>query len=102
MVTLCGGASQYRPIKENPRVWFFQKILFLNILFIPGPEAQNIGVQSWTHWVMPQTTSLLRYETMLILSPDLFRIGFPLVFKTHIFHIHAKKLFYWKAGNKIC
>ena len=38
---------------------------------------------------------------MLILSPELFRIlAFPLVFKTLIYHKHAKKLFYWKDGNK--
>ena len=53
----------------------FDPLPFLNILFVFSIEAQNIGVQSWTPWVMPQTTSLLRYEAIPIhpLPPSYFK-----------------------------
>ena len=53
----------------------FDPLPFSNIRFIFSIEAQNIGVQSWTPWVMPQTTSLLRYEAIPIhpLPPSYFK-----------------------------
>ena len=53
----------------------FDPLPFSNILFIFSIETQNIGVQSWAPWVMPQTTSLLRYKAITIhpLSPSYFK-----------------------------
>ena len=65
----------------------FDPLPFSNILFIFSIEAENIGVQSWTPSVMPQTTSLLRYEPITIhpLSPSYFKFFFPSSFKTCFF-----------------
>ena len=56
----------------------FDPLPLSNILFIFSLEAQNIGVQSWTPWVMPQTTSLLYYEAITIhpLPPSYFKSFF--------------------------
>ena len=65
----------------------FDPLPFSNILFIFSIEAQNIVVQSWTPWVMPQTTSLLRYEAITIhpRPSSYFKFFFLLSFKTCFF-----------------
>ena len=68
-------------------VVLFDPLPFSNILFIFSIEAQNIGVQPWTPWVMPQNTSLLRYEVITIhpLSPSYFKFFSLCLFLTRFF-----------------